>query len=176
MEAKLLLLTFAPPPPSITPTSTLARTPISKIPAIFKTKSPSSAVLRKSMNKEEQGLDGLPKEYYDDEWQAQQREKTKELHRKRQEEEEEEERKVEEYRQIGTRLMGYPEEDLKKARRLVSSFIRSAEEVEEKIEEAAEKGELTELVLFVIWNRLDLARRDTEILKREATPCYEIAQ
>lgn len=30
----------------------------------------------------------------------------------------------------------------------------------QKIEEAAEKGELTELVLLVIWNRLDLARRD----------------
>lgn len=30
----------------------------------------------------------------------------------------------------------------------------------QKIEEAAERGELTELVLMVIWNRLDLARRD----------------
>lgn len=30
----------------------------------------------------------------------------------------------------------------------------------QKIEEAAEKGELTELVLMVIWNRRDLARRD----------------
>lgn len=30
----------------------------------------------------------------------------------------------------------------------------------QKIEEAAEKGELTELVLLVIWNRLDLARCD----------------
>lgn len=30
----------------------------------------------------------------------------------------------------------------------------------QKIEEAAEKGELSELVLLVIWNRLDLARRD----------------
>ncbi|RWW07916.1 hypothetical protein BHE74_00007133 [Ensete ventricosum] len=30
----------------------------------------------------------------------------------------------------------------------------------QKIEEAAEKGELTELVLMVIWNRLDLARKD----------------
>lgn len=131
-------------------------------------------------------MDGLPKEYYDDEWQARQREKTKELHRRRQDEEEEEERKVEEYREIGMRLKGYPEEDVKKARKLVSSFILAAEEVEEKIEEAAEKGELTELVLMVIWNRRDLARRDdekdairsldllyrrveTEILKREAT-------
>lgn len=30
--------------------------------------------------------------------------------------------------------------------------------------EAAEKGELTELVLLVIWNRLDLARRDVSYL------------
>lgn len=30
----------------------------------------------------------------------------------------------------------------------------------QKIEEAAERGELDELVLMVIWNRLDLARRD----------------
>lgn len=30
----------------------------------------------------------------------------------------------------------------------------------QRIEEAAERGELTELVLMVIWNRLDLARRD----------------
>ena len=33
----------------------------------------------------------------------------------------------------------------------------------QKIEEAAEKGELTELVLMVIWNRLDLARRDVSL-------------
>ncbi|KAA8543206.1 hypothetical protein F0562_021299 [Nyssa sinensis] len=89
------------------------------------------------------------------------------------------------------RLKEYPEEEVKKARRLVSSLIRSAEEVEEKIEEAAEKGELSELVLMVIWNRLDLARRDdekdavrsldllyrrieTEILKREATPAMRL--
>lgn len=55
------------------------------------------------------------------------------MHRRRQEEEEEEERKVEEYREIGLRLKGYPEEEVKKAKKLVSSFIRSAEEVEEVI-------------------------------------------
>lgn len=151
----------------------------------------SAPVLRKSLSKEEPLIDGLPKEYYDDEWQARQREKTKELHRRRQEEDEEEERKVEEYREIGMRLKEFPEEDVRKARKLVSSFIRAAEEVEEKIEEAAEKGELTELVLLIIWNRLDLARRDdekdairsldllyrrveTEILKREATPAMRL--
>jgi hypothetical protein len=30
----------------------------------------------------------------------------------------------------------------------------------QEIEKAAERGELTELVLMVIWNRLDIARRD----------------
>lgn len=122
--------------------------------------------MRKSTAKtkkgEEQLLDGMPKEYYDEEWQAQQREKTKELERLRKQEDDEEERMVENYREIGIRLKGYPEEDVKKAKKLVSSFIRAEEEVEEKIEEAAEKGELTELVLMVIWNRLDLARRDDE--------------
>ncbi|KAK9984130.1 hypothetical protein SO802_033655 [Lithocarpus litseifolius] len=143
------------------------------------------------MNKDEPLIDGLPKEYYDDEWQARQQEKTKELHRRRQQEEEEEERKIEEYREICTHLKGYPEEDVRKARRLVSSLIRAAEEVEEEIENAAEKGELNELVLMVIWNRLDLARCDeekdairsldllyrrveTEILKREATPAMRL--
>ncbi|KAG6503111.1 hypothetical protein ZIOFF_035401 [Zingiber officinale] len=104
------------------------------------------AVLNRAGNKEE--------------WQARQREKTKEWHAYRKKEEDEERRKIDEYREIGMRLKEYPEEEVRKARKLVSSFIRSAEEVEEKIEAAAEKGELTELVLMVIWNRLDLARRD----------------
>ncbi|KAJ8622626.1 hypothetical protein MRB53_031155 [Persea americana] len=134
---------------------------------------------------------GLPKEVWDEEWQAQRREETKEMERRQRLEDEEENRKVAEYRQIGTRLKDYPEEEVRKARRLVSSFIKSAEEVEEKIEAAADRGELTELVLMVIWNRLDLARRDDEkdairsldllyrrvemeILKREATPAMRL--
>ncbi|KAK7344478.1 hypothetical protein VNO77_14124 [Canavalia gladiata] len=153
----------------------------------------SGAVLRRCVNeqKEEELLKGMPKEYYDDEWQARQREKYKELHQRRKQEQVEEERRIDEYREIGLRLKEYPEEDVIKARKLVSSFIRAAEEVEERIEAAAEKGELTELVLMVIWNRLDLARRDeekdairsldllyrkveTEILKREATPAMRL--
>jgi len=55
------------------------------------------------------------------------------LHRKRREEEEEEERKIEEYREVGMRLKEYPEEDVRKARKLISSFIRAAEEVEEVV-------------------------------------------
>lgn len=51
----------------------------------------------------------------------------------RQEEEEEENRKIEEYREIGLRLKDYPEEEVRKVKKLVSSFIRSAEEVEEVI-------------------------------------------
>ncbi|XP_068662230.1 protein PALE CRESS, chloroplastic [Aristolochia californica] len=134
---------------------------------------------------------GLPKEVWDEEWQARRREKTKELHRRRLEEDEEESRKVAEYREIGMRLKGYPEEEVRNARKLVSSFIKAAEEVEEKIEEAADRGEINELVLMVIWNRLDLARRDeekdairsldllyrrveTEILKREASPAMRL--
>ncbi|KAG8663433.1 protein PALE CRESS, chloroplastic isoform X2 [Manihot esculenta] len=157
----------------------------------FYSKRPLGAVLTRCISKEEPLLEGMPKEYYDDEWQAQQREKSKELERLRQQEDEEEERKIAEYREIGLRLKGYPEEDVRKARRLVSSFIMAAEEVEEKIEEAAEKGELDELVLMVIWNRLDLARRDDEkeairsldllyrrvemeILRREATPAMRL--
>nr|XP_029151220.1 protein PALE CRESS, chloroplastic isoform X2 [Arachis hypogaea] len=147
--------------------------------------------IKKENEKEEVLLEGMPKEYYDDEWQARQREETKELHQLRKEEDEEEERKMDEYREIGMRLKGYPEQDVIKARKLVSSFILAAEEIEEKIEEAAEKGELNELVLMVIWNRLDLARRDeekdairsldllyrrveTEILRREATPAMRL--
>ncbi|XP_040955775.1 protein PALE CRESS, chloroplastic isoform X3 [Gossypium hirsutum] len=160
MEAKLFLLTCSLPLQPLLPTCNMR---LSR----FKTTSPSKTVLRRCMNQEEQLLEGMPKEYYDDEWQARQREKTKELHRRRREEEEEEERKVEEYREIGMRLKGYPQEDVVRARKLVSSFIRAEEEVEEKIEEAAERGELTELVLMVIWNRLDLARRDVSGLLDE---------
>ncbi|KAI3449601.1 hypothetical protein Pfo_006266 [Paulownia fortunei] len=185
MEAKtlhLLTCTALPPLANSSPLSRFLKA--FPIPPSFKT-------LRRSKKIEEQDLYGLPKEYYDDEWQARQREKTKELHRRRQEEDEEEERKVDEYREIGLRLKNYPDEELQKAKKLVSSFIRSAEEVEEKIVEAAEKGELNELVLLVIWSRLDLARRDeekdavrsldllyrrveTEILKREATPSMRL--
>ncbi|KAL0004135.1 hypothetical protein SO802_011696 [Lithocarpus litseifolius] len=63
------------------------------------------------------------------EWQARLWEKTKELHGRRQQEEEEEEGKVKEYREIGTHLKGFLEEDVRKALRLVSSFIRASEEV-----------------------------------------------
>jgi len=34
----------------------------------------------------------------------------------------------------------------------------------QRIEEAAARGELNELVLLVVWNRLDLARRDVSLL------------
>ncbi|KAG5063164.1 hypothetical protein JHK85_004347 [Glycine max] len=143
--------------------SSLSVTRLSAFPSSYKCT--SGAVLRrcvKEEKEEEELLEGMPKEYYDDEWQTQQREKTKELHPLRKQEEEEEERKIEEYREIGMRLKEYPEEDVIKARKLVSSFLRAAEEVEERIEEAAKKGEFTELVLMVIWNRLDLARHDEE--------------
>ncbi|KAG7036373.1 Protein PALE CRESS, chloroplastic [Cucurbita argyrosperma subsp. argyrosperma] len=192
MLAQVRWLRCSPVPPLPSASPTLPKLSTSYFLKLYS----SRPVLRRSLSKEEPLIDGLPKEYYDDvessgclggllvlwieskEWQARQREKTKELHRRRQEEDEEEERKVEEYREIGMRLKGFPEEDVIKARKL-------------KIEEAAEKGELTELVLLVIWNRLDLARRDdekdairsldllyrrveTEILKREASPAMRL--
>nr|GMD25048.1 protein PALE CRESS, chloroplastic [Ipomoea batatas] len=208
MESKALRITCLPllPTPRYPPPSFLKLSLpfLNSIP--LRIKSLRAAALNRCKTTQEQDLyegiaseffdddddgDGLPPEFYDDEWQAKQREKTKELHRLRELEDEEEEKKVDEYREIGLRLKDYPIEDLCKARKLVSSFIRSAEEVEEKIEEAAEKGELTELVLMVIWNRLDLAKRDDEkdavrsldllyrrvemeILKREATPAMRL--
>ncbi|XP_017235092.1 protein PALE CRESS, chloroplastic [Daucus carota subsp. sativus] len=194
MEAKLFQLTSSAPSALFPPFSS---PPLTLSPTFFNFNSVGCVRLRvvcrskKAGEKEQQQVEGLPEEYYDDEWQARQREKTKEFHRKRQEEEDEEERKIDEYREIGFRLKNYPEEEVRNAKKLVSSFIKSAEEVEEKIEEAAEKGELNELVLMVIWNRLDLARRDeekdavrsldllyrrveTEILKREATPAMRL--
>ena len=41
--------------------------------------------------------------------------------------------RLKEYREIGTHLKGYPEEDVRKAIRLVSSFIRASDEVVEVI-------------------------------------------
>ena len=64
------------------------------------------------------------------EWQANQRERTKEWHAYRQKEEAEEEAKSSEYREIGMRMKAYPQEEVCKARVLVSSFIRAGEDVE----------------------------------------------
>ncbi|KAL3827915.1 hypothetical protein ACJIZ3_016717 [Penstemon smallii] len=201
MEARAFhMLTCTVRPPLIN-SSTLSGFPKAFVtPPSFK----KLSVLIRSKKIEEQDIDGLPKEFYDDEIRKENmkncfdflraianRFQTKEFHKKRQEEDDEEERIVDEYRKIGLRLKDYPEEELIEAKKLVASFIKSAEEVEEKIEEAAEKGELTELVLMVIKNRLDLARRDdekdairsldllyrrveTEILKREATPAMRL--
>lgn len=55
------------------------------------------------------------------------------MQRRRRQEEEEEERKMGEYREIGLRLKEYPEEDVIKARKLVASFLKVPEEVEEVI-------------------------------------------
>ncbi|TYH57398.1 hypothetical protein ES332_D08G087000v1 [Gossypium tomentosum] len=155
MEAKLFLLTCSLPLQPLLPTCNMR---LSR----FKTTSPSKTVLRRCMNQEEQLLEGMPKEYYDDEWQARQREKTKELHRRRREEEEEEERKVEEYHEIGMRLKGYPQEDVVRARKLVSSFIRAEEEVEEDEKDAIRS-------LDLLYRRVE-----TEILKQEASPAMRL--
>lgn len=43
----------------------------------------------------------------------------------------------------------------------------------QRIEEAAEKGELDELVLMIIWNRLDLARRDVRRYIYSLSPAFQ---
>ncbi|MQL73793.1 hypothetical protein Taro_006185 [Colocasia esculenta] len=184
----------ASPPPLASRRPRSRRLPLSPAPRFSKGAHPLRAAPPVSVNGkvEDAGVEaGLPPEFYDEEWQARQREKTEEWHAYRDKEEQKERVKEDEYREIGMRLKGYPEEDVCKAKILVSSFIRAAEEVEEKIEAAAEKGELNELVLMIIWNRLDLARRDdekdairsldllyrrveTEILKSEATPSMRL--
>lgn len=100
------------------------------------------------------------------------------------------------------RTLGVPSFISPSPRRAVLQRCKNEEEPElppglpkeyydDKIEEAADKGELTELVLMVIWNRLDIARSDdekevirslqllyrrveTEILKRRATPAMRL--
>ena len=64
------------------------------------------------------------------EWQARQREKTKEWHAYRAKEEEKENMKMEEYREIGSRLKGYPEEEVRQAKLLVSKFLKAGEDIE----------------------------------------------
>ncbi|CAL4908024.1 unnamed protein product [Urochloa decumbens] len=170
-------------PSRMSPLRPVTVRPLFPISAVEKTKGAAAA--------DEAELKGMPPEFYDEEWQARQRERTKEWHAYRQKEEAEEERITNEYREIGMRLKAYPQEEVRKARILVSSFIRAGEDVEEEIEKAADRGDLTELILMVIWNRLDVARRDderdairsldllyrrveAEILKSEATPAMRL--
>uniref|UniRef100_A0A0E0C402 Uncharacterized protein n=1 Tax=Oryza meridionalis TaxID=40149 RepID=A0A0E0C402_9ORYZ len=190
--ASLLLRSSSSPPrrlpwPRPLPSRRGALCPVKLLPAISAVDKGKGA----AAEAKEVELEGMPPEYYDEEWQARQREKTKEWNAYRKKEEAEEERLTNEYREIGMRLKAYPQEEVRKARILVSSFIRAGEDIEEEIEKAAERGELTELVLMVIWNRLDVARRDderdairsldllyrrveTEILRSEATPAMRL--
>lgn len=190
--ASLLLPSSSSPPrclpwPRPLPSRRGALRPVKLLPAISAVEKGKGA----AAEAKEVELEGMPPEYYDEEWQARQREKTKEWNAYRKKEEAEEERLTNEYREIGMRLKAYPQEEVRKARILVSSFIRAGEDIEEEIEKAAERGELTELVLMVIWNRLDVARRDderdairsldllyrrveTEILRSEATPAMRL--
>ncbi|TVU19272.1 hypothetical protein EJB05_35411, partial [Eragrostis curvula] len=140
--------------------------------AVEKTKDTAAAA-------EEAEVEGMPPEFYDEEWQARQRERTKEWQAYRQKEEAEEDRRTNEYREIGMRLKAYPQEEVRKARILVSSFIRAGGDIEEEIEKAAERGELTELVLMDerdAIRSLDLLYRrvEAEILKSEATPAMRL--
>ncbi|XP_027158901.1 protein PALE CRESS, chloroplastic isoform X2 [Coffea eugenioides] len=167
MEAAVLRLGGAPTPifsalPPSTPALCTTLTPVLCPTSLERIRFPPTPAVCKSKNVEEQDLYGLPKEFYDDEWQARQREKTKEFHQKRREEEEEEERKVEEYREIGLRMKDYPQEELLKAKKLVASFIKSAEEVEQDEKDAVRS-------LDLLYRRVE-----TEILKREATPAMRL--
>lgn len=98
----------------------------------------------------------------DEDWQRERRRESEELRKRREQEEEEEAEKTENYREMSKRMEGYDEEEVKRAKALVASFIKAGEEVEEKIQEAAENGMLTKLVLLVTYNRLELARHDNE--------------
>ncbi|KAI5084211.1 hypothetical protein GOP47_0000380 [Adiantum capillus-veneris] len=126
----------------------------------------------------------------DEEWQRERRRESEELRKRREQEEKEEAQKTENYREISKRMESYDEAEVKRAKALVASFIKAGEEVEEKIQEAAENGMLTKMVLIVIYNRLELARHDNErhivqaldllyrrieaeILRREATPAMQ---
>ncbi|CAN6328377.1 unnamed protein product [Urochloa humidicola] len=128
--------------------------PLFPISAVEKTKEAAAA--------DEAELEGMPPEFYDEEWQARQRERTKEWHAYRQKEEAEEERITNEYREIGMRLKAYPQEEVRKARILVSSFIRAGEDVEED-----ERDVIRSLDLLY-------RRVEAEILKSEATPAMRL--
>lgn len=70
-------------------------------------------------------------ECFAQEWQAKQREKTKELRRRRKKEEAEEERKVKEFREIASRFTDYTDREIRSAKHLVANFIKAGENVEE---------------------------------------------
>ncbi|KAL2622094.1 hypothetical protein R1flu_002299 [Riccia fluitans] len=98
----------------------------------------------------------------DAEWEKRMLRENKERDLQRQKDDEEEILKEAEYRAIGQQLQGYPAEEVRHAKKFVSSLIRAGSVVEEMIVDAADNGELTPLVLLVIKNRLELARHDDE--------------
>eukprot|EP00252_Welwitschia_mirabilis_P005078 TRINITY_DN1549_c0_g1_i3.p1 TRINITY_DN1549_c0_g1~~TRINITY_DN1549_c0_g1_i3.p1 ORF type:complete len:312 (+),score=64.71 TRINITY_DN1549_c0_g1_i3:64-936(+) len=162
---------------------------VGSLSAFSSRKSRSPWLCRASESKEAEII--FPPQYYDDEWQAKQREKRKEFKKQQRKEGAEEWEKARVLQELGYRFSGYPETSVKRAKHLVACFIKAGEGVEEMIEEAADNGELSELVLLVIWNRLEIARRDderdaiqaldllyrrveTEILKRTASPAMQL--
>ncbi|CAM0955719.1 unnamed protein product [Alopecurus aequalis] len=130
--------------------------PLSAISAVEKTNGAAAAAA------DEVELEGMPSEFYDEEWQANQRERTKEWQAYRQKEEAEEEMKSNEYREIGMRMKAYPQEDVCKARVLVSSFIRAGEDIEKDEKDAIRS-------LDLLYRRVE-----TEILRSEATPAMRL--
>ncbi|RLN01009.1 hypothetical protein C2845_PM06G22670 [Panicum miliaceum] len=144
--------------------------PLFPISAVEKTKEAAAA--------EEAELEGMPPEFYDEKQllfcnqishilphagvASPSRERTKEWHAYRQKEEAQEERITSEYREIGMRLKAYPQEEVRKARILVSSFIRAGEDVEEDERDAIRS-------LDLLYRRVE-----AEILKSEATPAMRL--
>ncbi|KAL3691968.1 hypothetical protein R1sor_005619 [Riccia sorocarpa] len=98
----------------------------------------------------------------DEGWENRMLRENKERDLQRQKDEDEELLKEAEYRAIGQQLQGYPAEEVRHAKKLVSSLIRAGSVVEEMIVDSADNNELTPLVLLVIKNRLELARHDDE--------------
>ncbi|BBN14647.1 hypothetical protein MPTK1_6g13250 [Marchantia polymorpha subsp. ruderalis] len=98
----------------------------------------------------------------DEAWEKKMLRESRERDYLRQKDEEERLLQEAEYRTIGQQLLGYPQEEVRHAKKFVSSLIRAGSVVEEMIVEAAENNELTPVVLLVIKNRLELARHDDE--------------
>ncbi|GBG61788.1 hypothetical protein CBR_g23747 [Chara braunii] len=88
-------------------------------------------------------------------------------------EEDEDDTRTRKLREMSRTALKFPEEDVKKAKHLIANLIKSGDEIEENIVEAADNGLLNEIVLYVIKRRLELARLDSEMLSRMASPALQ---
>eukprot|EP00252_Welwitschia_mirabilis_P005076 TRINITY_DN1549_c0_g1_i1.p1 TRINITY_DN1549_c0_g1~~TRINITY_DN1549_c0_g1_i1.p1 ORF type:complete len:318 (+),score=56.20 TRINITY_DN1549_c0_g1_i1:64-954(+) len=123
-------------------------------------KSRSPWLCRASESKEAEII--FPPQYYDDEWQAKQREKRKEFKKQQRKEGAEEWEKARVLQELGYRFSGYPETSVKRAKHLVACFIKAGEGVEEDERDAIQ-------ALDLLYRRVE-----TEILKRTASPAMQL--